>query len=255
MFYFFTNNKVLLLASLQRYSRYILSQELKTFSKSELLTSSDTILVHQNEREAPELLNFLANKQDAKIVIVGFNDSAFLNLIDLSNLKNNLEQIISSAKLNSTQLFTEEELKEKLKNFFHSHGEDSLFEYLNYTTYFLDSGIKQLLSNDISYEEFKNVFLLPGLKNWDKFNLRFLKYKDILKLSIYKPIVNSFEIAINDANEFISRLSDMSQEEICKNNIKNFVENIDKVKLVEKILTEFFKRIYIGETHIQNDSC
>lgn len=249
---FFRKLHPILFSSLHRYFKYILNQKLNPFSAVELVTSLTTILVYQEEKENPELLNIIADNRDIRIVVLGFDSNSTINLCDFVNLKNNFLSALSDDSSLSSELFTKEELIEKLKNFFQSHGEDSLFEYLNWTYYFLSNGPEQFIKNEITYEEYQEAFLAPGLKKWDYFKTRFVKYKDIIKLSIYKATLDELENEINEADNYINDLSRMNREKILLENINFYIEKIEKVKKIDDILATVYRKLSFGQSSFQN---
>jgi hypothetical protein len=250
---FFTVSNTALFSSLQRYFRYILNQKLNSYSETAFLTSS-VLLVHQEEKQNLDVLELVANNNDIKIIILGYDNSSTINLIDFGYLKENFSKVISKGEIYYKKLFSEEELKEKLKNFFHSHGEDSLFEYLNWTYYFLKNGPVQFLSNQTTYEEYINAFLKPGLKKWDYFKSRFLRYKFFIRMSNFEAILKKLETAINEADNYITLLSKLSEEKILRENINFFSQNIEKVTIIDEILNDFYRGHFLGATQIQNTS-
>jgi len=251
-YFFYTGSHSLLFSSLHRFFDYILNRKLNPFSVAELVASLTTILVYQEEKENPELLKIIADNRNIRIVILGFDSNSSINLCDFVNLKNKFVFELRNNDSRSHQLFTDEELKEKLKNFFHSHGDDSLFEYLNWTYYFLSNGPEQFIKNEITYEEYQEAFLIPGLKKWDYFKSRFVKYKDIIKSSIYKATQDELEIVINEADNYINELSRMDREKILSENIDFYNEKIEKVKKIDDILSAFYRKLSFEGSPLQN---
>lgn len=244
---FFTESHTLLFSSLQRYLNYILNLKLNPYSEAELNSSSSTILlVYQEERENPRLLNVITSNSNLKLVVIGCSSNSTINLIDFANLKNNFSSELSNIDSQSHQLLSKDELKEKLKNFFHSHGEDSLFEYLNWTIYYLREGPTQFVTKNISFQDYNEKFLTVGIKNWNLFKSRYSKYKYFIKLSNVSSNSEKLETEINEADLYIYELSNMNEEIVLKKNEKYFSENIAKVEKIIEVLNALYREFKFG---------
>jgi hypothetical protein len=252
MFYY-TNDSKNLYKSLRRFFNYLLNQNLTGFNEQGSFESNQGIFICKDEKDNPEPLKIIA-QSNIKTITLGFDYNSSLNLLDFANLKENFYKVITNRELYFKELYLEEEIKEKLKNFFHSHGGDSLFEYLNWTYYFLSNGVEQFIKNEITYEEYQQAFLMPGLKKWDYFKSRFVKYKDIIKFSIYKATLDDLKIAINEADNYINELSRMDKEEILRGNIDFYNEKIEKVKKIDDILSRFYRKLSFEGSPLQNTS-
>jgi len=248
---FYTSANLLLFSSLQRYLKFILNLELNQKKETSSL-SSQTLLVYHQEKENPELLNIMANNKNIKIILLGLDINCTINLLDFTNLKNNFISKLSEDSSTTTQLFTEDELKQKLKNFFHSHGGDSLFEYLNYVTYYFREGPMQFIYDNISCQDYKEKFLMIGLKNWKKFKTNYDNYKYFIK--IYELPIKAEELEINilNAEKMIKKISDMSEQELLKENQKIFLDLVETLNKLNDILTSIFRNLSLGQHGLQN---
>ncbi len=249
-FFYNTLNNHQLFNSLTRYFNCILKSQLIPLSNLDLLTENSMLFIHKDDKENPELLKALLNKGNLKIFTIGFDEHSAIDLVNLSNLKTNISNILNQVAVQS--LLSDDEIKEKLKNFFHSHGEDSLFEYLNWTIYYIGNGPVQFIQNTINYDEYINLFLTPGLKRWEYFKTRFYKYKEIIKISIYASELSFLEEAINAADSYIMNLKKMNVDDMQKNNIAFYEFNIGKFKKIEDIIGKIYRIWSFGKSPLQN---
>lgn len=249
-FYYFTRPNTYIFNSLKRYFKYVSSQSLICISTNFSLDDNDLLFILCEEKDDNELINFLVDNPEIKVITFGFNDNSSIDIIDLCNLKNSIQRIIRGNFENVKPLFTNEEIKEKLKNLFHSHGEDSLFEYLNWTVYYLREGPIQFLTKNISYSDYEEKFLAVGLKNWNLFKSRYLKYRYFIKHSNIYSSFEELETAINEADLYINNLSKMNEEKILEKNENFFYENIAKVQNISDILVVIYKDFQLGKTSL-----
>lgn len=234
-YFFVTDSHTLLFSSLQRYFKYILNQKLNPFSATESGSSNNVLFVYQEEKENPELLNIIVNDSNINVVVIGYDSNSTINIVDLANLKNNFKSELNTADYKSHQLFTEEELKEKLKNFFQSHGEHSLLEKLSWVKYYLSNGPRLLLQNEISSDEYQTKFLNLGKQYWQSFIKQVNQYKIYFQFLGLKDEIDEI---IHLQNKFIQYLividnwSNNSETEINESLIQ---KNVDLLKKIEQI--------------------
>ncbi len=248
----FTETNETLFASIKRYFNYILNQKLNPFSATESDASHKVLFVYQEEKENPKLLNIIVNERNINVVVIGYDSNSTINIVDLANLKNNFESELSNADFESHQLFTEEELREKLKNFFHSHGEYSLLEKLNWVNYYLSNGPRLLLQNEISSDDYQTKFLNLGKRYWQSFVKQVNQYKIYFQ---FLGLKDEIDEVINLQNKFIQFLividnwSKNSETEINESLIQ---KNVDLLKKIMQILIKIKKDLEIGVPGLQN---
>ena len=250
---FFTKDYLQIFNSLDRYFRYLFNKNILLIQQAEIIKQASLLLILREERDNPQLLN-IVTQTNIDVITLGFdndNDSS-VNLIDFANFKENFSKVLTQGKTYFNELFSEEELKEKLKNFFHSHGEDSLFEHLNWSYYFLSNGPEQFIKSEITYDEYRKDFLSPGLKNWERFKSRFYKYRDIIKLSNYKATLNELESAINEADSYVTKLSGLTGQNLIEEKSNFFKENVEKFKRIDDILSAFYRKLSFAVSPLQN---
>lgn len=240
--FYYTNDSENLYKSLSRFFNHLLHNKLSSLIEQELPDSNQVIFIHRDEREYPELLKIITTS-NIKTITLGFDNDSSVNLIDFANLKENFLKVFTQGKLTNKELFSEDEIKEKLKNFFHSHGEDSLFEYLNWTIYYLREGPIQFITGNISYQELVANFIKNGAKNWDKFKSRYLKYMLFIKISKYHVDFNEIEKEVNESDKFVCILKEMSEKELQKKDENYFRESIAKIEKVNHIVLGFYRNL------------
>jgi len=249
---FFSVSRTLLFSSLQRYFNYILNQKLNPFSAAESDASHNVIFVYKEEKENPELLKILVNNSNIEVVVIGYDSNSTINIVDLANLKNNFESELSNADFKPHQLFPEEELKAKLKNFFHSHGEDSLLEKLNWVKYYLSNGPRLLLQNEINTSEYETKFYKLGKQYWTSFIRQVNQYKIYFQLLGLKDEIDEVISLKNQFDQFVITLDNLSQHPEVQINEPFIQKNIDLLKIIDQILIKIKKDLDIDVSDVQN---
>jgi len=248
---FFTESHSYLFFSLQRYFKCILNLKLNPFSQTDLLTST-ALLIYQEEKENPELLKILSNHKNIKIILLGFDNNCTINLLDFTNLKNNFTLKLSEDSSSTTQLFTEDELKEKLKNFFHTHGEDSLLEKLNWVKYYLSNGPRLLQQNEISLSDYKEKFFKTGKQYWNSFVGQVNQYEIYFQILGLKVEIDEVISLQDQFAQFVVVLENYPQHSGVHINEPLIKKNIDLSKIIEQILIKIKKDLNIGVSGFQN---
>jgi len=249
---FFAVSSTTLFSSLQRYFRYLLNQKLNPFSATESDASHNVLFVYQEEKENPELLNIIVNDSNINVVVIGYDSNSTINIVDLANLKNNFESELSNADFKSHQLFTEEELREKLKNFFQSHGEYSLLEKLNWVKYYLSNGPRLLLQNEINTSEYETKFYKLGKQYWASFIRQVNQRKIYFQLLELKDEIDEVIGLKNQFDHFVISLDNWSLHPEVKINEPLIQKNVDLLKKIEQILIKIKKDLDIGVPGLQN---
>ncbi|MEM4230814.1 MAG: hypothetical protein QXF25_02980 [Candidatus Pacearchaeota archaeon] len=252
--FYYTKHHPYLFISLKKYFKYIINVQLNFLTINSEVNKNAVVFLLNDEKEEKELLDLLIENMGIKVVTLGYDDNSSINIINFSSLKNRLQKILDSNYKDLKPLFTEEEIKEKLKSFFHSHGEDSLFEYLNWTIYYLREGPIQFISGNINYMEYVENFIKNGLINWDKFKSRYLKYKFYIKISKYHVNFNEIEKEVNESDKYVCYLSEFSEEELLNRDENFFRESIDKIEKVNHIIVRFYRNLPLGQPTLQNSS-
>jgi len=118
---------------------------------------------------------------------------------------------------------------------------------LNLTIYFLNNGIKQFLNDLISYDEYREFFIEPAIKNWNHFVNRYTKYKSILNLSSYQSILKELDNIVTSLNPIIIKLGSLNNVNIIRENEKQFYDSLENIKYLINILIKMKGDIYIGQ--------
>lgn len=253
-FYYYSRHNTNLFNSLKRYFKYILNVQLNFLTINSEANKNVVLFLLNDEKEEKELIDVLISNEEIKVVTLGIDNKSSINIINLTSLKNFLQKIINGNYEDLKPLFTEEEIKERLKSFFHSHGEDSLFEYLNWTIYYFLNGPLQLITSNISYNDYLTSFISKGLMNWKNFKEKFLKHMYIIKFSNLQLNYCEIKNLVNEFDLYVDKLYGMPFDEIIKKKEKLFFNNIDKVRRIADILEEIYRNLSFGRPTLQNPS-
>jgi hypothetical protein len=251
-YYCFTKDYLYLFTSLQRYFNFILKKELNILSQTELLTSTDTVLVYQEERENSELLKVFTDNKVLKIV-VGLDNNSFMNLIDLSHLKNNLLQAINKSGSRPSKIFTEAELKNKINYFFKGHGEESIFQVLNAVMYCFQN-YDFYKAGGLTDEEYKNLFIQPCKMQWAKFLIRFNKYKVYLRLLGHDKEIIKIEEYCVILDEFVKNSDKLIMMKQAKGdtNLAKVQKTLGLLKNIDYFFTKISNKLGLMDAPLQD---
>jgi hypothetical protein len=245
VFYFTTAGSAFLFKSIVRYLTNVLGIPIQNISADSWTPDSNPvhILILKEERTEADFLRRVYSPRNCNYIVLRYGEGPGVNLLNLSGLKDQF--LIAFRPEVNAQLFTESELRTLLKRFFTSHGGDSLFESLNWVTYYLQNGVDELQTGKINFDGYQ-CFLTPGLKKWSEFKSRFEKYKFIAAFSSFAEDFINLNILVNvvDADiKHIKALNEVGVISLKKNNIAEYLENIRKI---DYILTEILRNIGYG---------
>lgn len=229
-YYLLTQSSMPLFVSIQRFFKYVLNLELKKFNYDSEISINDILITSDDERDNPELLDFLVERNISKIIRIGFDNNGTINLLDLNNLKANLESLLTCDA--ASHIFSEDEVNYKLKNLFHSHGQDSLFEKLSNCQYYISNGIKLYQMGDLDEETFQQNFIKPGIDNWNLFKERINRYHYFLFKKCMKNETERIFQLISSVDHLLEKkLDDINngQKSLEENNLDEFVALINQI--------------------------
>lgn len=224
MFYFFTKTNPWLFFSLQRFFKYVLNQELKEFTSNAEFLDDDILIIYYDDRENQELQNFFLNNKIPRKYLVGYDQNGLIDLLFTDKLKTELAAIQSNTT--SFQLFTDDEIKEKLKQLFHSHGQESLFEKLSKCQYYLVNGINLFLINELDRDTVNESFLKPGIENWVKYKERFYNYEYYIKIYSKKADwekLTKLNLLVDDIIIEVKRFTNFDEVLVSEEKVVTFV--------------------------------
>lgn len=252
---FFTNRYQRLFKSLQRFTKYTCNKTLYDYNKIDAKKDHKLkIFICKDECENPGLLRVISDNfgRGNLFISLGYNDNSSVNLFDFANLHSRLQQVFEEKYVPDSPLFTEQELKEKISRFFKSHGQESLFDGLNWVRYYLKNGTLLLLQEEITIQEYQSKFYIPLLQYWDEFTTRFSKYKVYLKFLGYSSEINRIKKNTAEFGKFIeNRLVIHDIQSISFN--KQVVQNHTALlKELDNILTGIARDLEIGDQPVQN---
>jgi len=248
---YFTSNNNHLINSLKRYFHFLLSQEINDIKN--ISCTVDNLFVFEDEKDIDAIINLVQNMEIKKVYILGYNKISkpnYINLIDLTKLGKTFQDTMVSKESNKN-LFGFIHItafKEKLNLFFKGHGEESLFDGLNWTRYFISNGLKLFLLGDIKITELKNKFLEPGFDYWEKFKQRFNKYNPYLKLLnasdrllIIEKNINSFNLFLDNLKSALSnKTNNLTLDE---NKING---NLGYLMEIDEIVNSIYREVVLG---------
>lgn len=191
-------------SALLRYFRYIFNNELCYFDESTVENWTPEFLFYfTDDKYHTVILSICESKLSTHLVSLGFSDKTDINLLDLSNLRQRIGDIIQCRE-SLKPVFSRDELIDQVTQFFKTHGEESLLQGLNNTIYCLQNGIIMYNRGDLEWEEAREKFLLPGLDWWRRFTGRFQRYRHFFSmLGIYQEIVS-----VDDKITIFSKFAD-----------------------------------------------
>lgn len=239
--YIFTGNNPELFSSLRRYFYYVLGCDLKPI-QSVIGLIHDAIILLLNEEKVKE--NFVSRYYELlllnnQIILFGFSGEEKLNLMQFSKLKSLLSDIDISPVY--PPLFTIDEIKEKLKNFFHSHGEESIFSDLNFIQYAVGN-YSLYLYDEIDFENYHAAFLKPAIKRFQSFETKLNKYSDYIILAGYEEEILLLRDSIPNLKNLFVEVNLASEEKNDKS-VKKIELIIGSLTEINDILNKIFNKL------------
>ena len=247
IYYYFNGNNVSLFRSLERYFRYVLDSTLKLLHPQNVNSSKDfRILLLNDEKVKEKFRNNFSGLQNYSIILLSLSESNGLNLLQFSEYKNNLKEALNSNL--SMPLYTEAELKEKLKNFFKGHGEESILKTLSHVEYAL-TNYPAYRAGLFTKLEYVNILLSKASKAWRNFIERFNKNRVYLELLGIKENIKELEIIINEICPFLTTFKEnVKKDSISETEVKII---LDKIKKIDYFLIQISKELKLGDAPIQ----
>ena len=241
-----------MIKSLERYFFYVINVDNFSFGNiGNLFIIDEDVEINQI------ILDTLLSTREFKVIFFGkakISSANYVNLSDYSNLKKNIVTSLMEKNINPSQFLLIKEFHFKIKLFFKGHGEESLFNGLNWTRYYLINGINLLNRNNLNLKEFKNVYLKPGLQYWDNFKNRFNKYEIYLHILGYKIEVEQVKSLISDFQDFVDCLGRFSKENNQEINELNIKKYVDYLKQIDYIFMKIYENITSQYESIQHIS-
>lgn len=242
------------IASLKKYLNYVLNWNVIQLTENQQnQTSSIIILIDEDIEINNQLLKKITKLNKYKIIVLGkrnINNTNYINILEITNFNNMLNKYTNNLERNLNDLFFIKSIEEKVDIFFKGHGKCSLFDGLNWTSYYISNGIKLYNRNKLNWKEFSETYLQPGIDYWGNFQNRFNKYKSyLIILGFQKEVLNIFK-KVEDFNNFADILKKSDQKNVkkidnnaLKNNI-NILGEIDKqLNKIKNKVDEYKKQI------------
>ncbi len=254
---YFTSNNNHLINSLKRYFHFLLSYEFNDIKN--ISYTVDNLFIFEDEKNIDSIIDLVQNMEIKKVYILGYNKISkpnYINLMDLTKLGKTFQDTMVSKESNKNLfgLIYITAFKEKLNLFFKGHGEESLFEVLNWSRYYLSNGPLLYRQNEITHNEYEHKFLSPGLSYWQNFNNRFNKYKIYLILLGYNNKINEIVELILQFDSYLTQLKNLKVSEIKAVNENLINKNFAFLKKIDEILSTISRSLRIGDFYVQNSS-
>ncbi len=250
--YFYYETKGNIFNSLRRYFKYVLNSDLILFTEESASTNEPiNILVLEDEKNCIELLNRIKNLPEHDSIILGYNDSSLINLLNARLLREKMTSLIMG-KIISRPHFSAEELKTKLNNFFKGHGEESIFQVLTAVIYCLQNYEFYALGN-LTNEEYIDNFVNVSKQQWEKYILRFNKYKIYLDFLGYGDEILEIYDYCNVIDEFIKTFDELiGINQIGNdNNLEKVKINLGLLKKIDYFLTKISNELGLMDAPLQ----
>ncbi len=210
-------------------------------------TSNKSIIIIDEESSINEdLMTVFNDYSNLKIIIVGLSKKSneyYVNLLDLSQLKNNFQNAFENKKTGLLPLLLLKNIKQQIRSLFKSHGEKSLFDLLNIIRQSVSIGPGLIKQDIVDWEEYEKNYLKPGLRNWEAFKIRFKKHKDYLKVCGFDNETDEIESNINNIQQYIDKLKTMTKDQVNRLNEDEIRLNADRLKNIDLVLTKIKQRI------------
>jgi len=175
------------------------------------------------------------------LIVFGYNNiplDNYINILDFSNLKKNLQGALHDRNNNFNALLYVKKINSRISYFFKGHGETSLLNSLNWTRYYLNNGPVLLRDGKLRWHEYSDVYLGPGLKYWHVFQNRFEKCKIYLQVTGFRDEVTKTNKLSSYFNKFAGLLQKADEESTKAIDSFEIDKNIDYLKQIDSIFTK-----------------
>lgn len=241
-FLYYTLNNKNLFNSLTRYFKQILNSQLIPLSKSNNSVDNCILLVHFDERENPKLLDVLSRNNSIKFILIGHDNRSTIDLIDLSKIKKKILNAINQVDKNRGFLFTKAELKEKLKNFFHSHGEESIISDLNFIHYAV-SNYSLYVYDEIDYENYYSSFLIPAIKRFSSIEAKLVRFSPFIVMSGFGEELSVLIEKFPELKTFFKSIDTDLLRQKNAESVKNIELILASLSEINDILNKIFNKL------------
>jgi len=231
--------------AIRRFLKYVFNKDSSLLEKESVLDNS-TVLIDEDspiDKDCQDLFNKYTSK---KIVVLGLSkesNEVYVNLLDLSLLKNNFQNALENKKTGLNPLLLLKNLEQQIRLLFKSHGEKSFFDLINIIKQSVSSGPEILKQNIVSWEEYKKNYLNPGQRNLEAFKRRFRKYKDYLKACGFDNEIDEVESNINNIQKYMDKLKNMTKDQTNQLSDNEIRKNADYLSYIDHISTKIKQKI------------
>jgi hypothetical protein len=233
----FLEKNVFYVNAIKRYLKFIFGTKFEILDNHKRLRRGDFVFIDENISMNEGQLEFFIRNSDLGFIVLGSSfksDEIYINLLDLSHLKPNIDLALNQKHSNFSPFLYIESIRSKIKILFKGHGKKSLFGNLNMarndlSNYPLLYKRKKLR---LSWNDY-NEQIKTGVKNWSTFKDRFYKYEIYLRVCGFDREINKIKRNMYSFDNYIknlvamnsNQLSQLNEKEIKLNNI--YIEEID----------------------------
>jgi len=225
--------------------KYVFDLEFDVLARKKIL-DDEFILIDEDTLIDEEYMSFFQKCSNLKVIILGLwrnSTEAYVNLLDLSHLKQNIQSTLNRKKINMAPLLLVKDVEQRIKSLFEPHGEKSLYDLLNKTGQAILSGTDLLKKGGLNREDYKESYLSPGLENWRAFKKRLRKYEIYLKVCGFKDETAKINQNIRNFQRYIYKLININEDQIKKMSETEIKLSKDYLEQIDKYLTEIKQRI------------
>lgn len=233
------------LHALKRYVRYVFNIKAYVLEKKTTLDDSFVFIDADFPLDISWLLLF-HKYSNQKTIILGFlrdSSEVYINLLDLSRIKNNIQIALNRKKTTMMPLLLVKNVEQQIKSLIKPHGERSLYNLLNMTRQAIISGTDLFKKSVINREEYKESYLNPGIESWDFFIKRFNKYEVYLKVCGFESEIEKINRNIINFQEYIEKTRCMKENQIKKIEEAEIKQKNGYLDQIDKILTHIKQKI------------
>jgi len=231
--------------AIRRFLKYVFNKDSSLLEKESVLDNS-TVLIDEDSPVDKDWLDFFTKYSNTTKVILGISrksNEVYVNLLDLSHIKINFQTAIHSRETGTSPLLFIRNIEQKITSLFKAHGEKSIFDLLNKTRQAICNA-PELIKNDlIDWKEYKESYIISGIKNWEAFKKRFNKYKDYLEVCGFDNEIDEVESNINNIQKYIDKLRSLTKDQVNRLNEDEIPLNADHLKNIDHVLTKIKQKI------------
>lgn len=225
--------------------KYVFALEFDVLERKKIL-DDEVILIDEDTPIDEEYMGFFQKRPNLRVTILGLwrnSTEVYVNLLDLSHLKKNIQSALNRKKTNMEPLLLVKDVEQRIKSLFEPHGEKSLYDLLNKTRQAIVSGTDLFKQGLLNRKEYLESYMGPGLECWEAFERRLKKYEEYLRVCGFESELEKINRNIRNFQRFIDELSPMKEDQIKKMREAVIKLNKDYLEQIDNNLTGMKRRI------------